>query len=63
MEHQPQDLHKQTLELVLTGDYAPNIPDRARVEVLISTWLASLEEDDLADICRLVGWVLACGQA
>ncbi|CDG80973.1 NAD-glutamate dehydrogenase domain-containing protein [Janthinobacterium agaricidamnosum] len=47
MKHMPQDLRTQTLDLVHAGKPAT---DSSQVAALISAWLGSLDEEDLADI-------------
>jgi glutamate dehydrogenase len=50
MEHQPQDLRSQTLNLVTSGKNAPDCADKETVASLIRAWLTSLDEDDLLGI-------------
>lgn len=50
MEHQPQDLRSQTLNLVTSGANAPECADKETVAGLIRVWLTSLDEDDLLGI-------------
>jgi len=50
MNQQTEDLRKQTLDLVLAGAGAPAANAQSQVTALIETWLASLEEEDLAGI-------------
>ena len=45
MKQMPQDLRAQTLELINANDAADTAPDAA----LISAWLGSLDDEDLAD--------------
>ncbi|HEU4845407.1 MAG TPA: NAD-glutamate dehydrogenase domain-containing protein [Burkholderiaceae bacterium] len=47
MKQMPQDLRKQTLDLVNAGKAAT---DSSQVAALISAWLGSLDEEDLAGI-------------
>jgi glutamate dehydrogenase len=50
MEQQSQDLRTQTLELVKANAGPAALAQQPHVAALINTWLASLDEDDLAGI-------------
>jgi glutamate dehydrogenase len=51
MKQAPRDLRNRTLELVLAGTgISPSDQHPASVTALVKAWLASLDEEDLADI-------------
>jgi glutamate dehydrogenase len=49
MKQQTEDLRKQTLDLALAGAGPSAVNDQSQVSAVIKAWVASLEEEDLAD--------------